>query len=831
MKKIMIDQNWQIHYSTGQRGGLPHMIKSPGNHQKVDLYDYEKQYNPNEYNPSKWLSATVPGNVHADLLKHGLIDDPYIGMNVYKCRWVEEQVWFYRTTFDASEFHDKKNVVLTFKCLDINAIVYLNGKEAARHNNSFYPLNADVTGKLLEGENVLEIRLESGLFYVSEKKARHLYTAIDTPDLLLHKRMWLRKPQSSFEWDWSPRLINIGIPDEVFITYDDRTVFTQNSVSVVTKPDLSCAGCTFKVDFTGKEPEKTELFLNGKKIEFATALCRGNLSLKFNIENPTLWQPLGYGEQYMYELKAVIDGNIFEKAFGVRYVEIDQSPTEKGKRFNVIVNHRRIFAKGSNFVPVDMIDINCTKEKYEKTIQLALDANFNFLRVWGGGRYESDYFYELCDKHGILVWQEFICACSCLPYDDEEFKVSVIKEFTYHVKRLSNHPSLIIWCGNNELNFGFKWVRKGEDMVDGLLYDVDLPAVLKEHDSEKYYQPTSPWSPDENVADTDDSQGDQHPWLVGFDNKDHRLYRDMECTFPNEGGVLGPSSKYTMLKCLEKGQEYLHSFSFDLHDNMLESLGAQTSADHNVLFWFDKNPSEMPLESYIYYGGLVHGEGLSEYILNFRRREFDTGSAIFWMYNDCWPTTRSWTIVDYYQHVTPAFYYVKRAFANLALTISFDNGEYTAFAVNDYTDEICGKLKYGVFTPEGEYLYKNEKLVTISGGQSTAVVSFDGNYPQNAVAYAVLYGQNDEILARARHIKCKYHELGLAQNPKISIQKSKAGYALCCEHFVLGVCLDIDGEKPLSDNMFDLYPNQKFILPTDDRELKINFPEVDLSWL
>ena len=509
------------------------------------------------------------------------------------------------------------------------------------------------------------------------------------------------------------------------------------------------------------------------------------------------------------------------KRFGVRHVEVDQSPAADGRgtHFILRINGRPVFAKGGNFVPADMITANITRKRYETLIGRALQANFNMRRVWGGGLYESDVFYELCDTHGILVWQEFICACSVLPFHDEAFTADVKREFIWNVRRLSEHPSLVVWCGNNESEDGQYWsarIRGGVSYTDYALYHRVLPKILLEEDREKYYQPTSPYSPTLDVLRSDDYSGDQHPWSVGFANKNHFEYREMECRFPNEGGALGPTSVGTMRACLAPGREELYSFAGLLHDNMLEGSRG-SSADEVVRQWLGLEPRSMTLEDYVYAGGLVHGEALGEYIHNFHRRKFLSGAAIFWMYNDCWPCTRSWTIMDYYLRVTPGYYAVRRAFAPVTLTVAQEaEGTVRVYGVNDMASDFRGTLRYGAFTCDGRYLQDESVAVTLPANRSQAVAAVDGNASQTegAIPFAVLCDESGSLVARHRLLRAAYHRLGLRPE-QVEIRMENGETVFSSPVFTMGVCLDLDGEQVLPDNLFDLYPGMELRLPPD----------------
>jgi len=812
---LSLNGSWKIRWSTGQRGGSPFVIKNADDSGHMNEVLGIKRKLPGVYREHGWLDAIVPGDVHLDLIKQGLLDDPYVGINIFKARWVEECVWHYRRTFDAPVEAVKSKSILTFKGLDLNAIIYLNGEEVGRHNNAFCACIIDVTSKLKLENNELVVRLESGLFDVCDKPIRNTFTASGSMDILLHKRVWLRKPQSHTEWDWSPRLLNVGIFNDVLLSYDKQIVITQSSIRNQVSKDLSFATIEARL-FAMYSPGTTGKFrvvvTSAELISesFYDSVPEEGFCCKLDIENPILWYPIGYGDHHLYDIQITLYENdrvIFTKEAhtGLRNVEVRQNPHPiKGHYFVILVNSIPIFFKGSNFVPNDIITAAISTERYDKLTNLALEANFNSLRVWGGGIYEADDFFEICDKKGILVWQEFISACGPLPISDDDFLDDLKVESTYNIRRLSVHPSLIVWCGNNEIT-----------PYDSPLYmDIYRELVAKE-DPEKYYQPSSPYTCNslENVPQNKanwDWAGDQHPWSIGFLDKDHRGYRKMECRFPNEGGILGPTSLPTMLDCTGGKEPFNDSMSWDVHDNMLSFWKDGTSPDEDLFFWMKIRPEDISLEEYVFGGGFVQGEGLSDYIDNFRRRAFDSSSAIFWMFNDCWPCSRSWTIVDYRLNRTPSFYHVKRAFNPLRVVLVQDEkfGEIKIYGINFSMSNFNGNLRIGSFTCAGDIISDESCHIELAANSSSiiAYIAAIDISPTSEIPFAILYDNNDTEISKNRLLNYRYFEYPL-ELPDIRIQKEPQGYSFISDVYVMGVCLDLNGETPYGDNMFDLYPH------------------------
>lgn len=802
MQRLSLDGTWKLRWSDGQR--------------------YKPAYAEREhFEPTRYLDAEVPGEVHLDLARHGVIADVYRDTNVLSARWVEEFIWSYRREFEATgAMLSARRVWLCFRQLDLVATIVLNGQVVGSHRNVFYPCRIDVTGKLRPGRNVLAVHLDSGLYDVADKP----YAGYDNhPNGKLHKRHWLRKPQCSFSWDWSPRLINVGITGSAWLEWTSDPVRVDQVVPLVTvSEDLREGRVRTRVFIEG-------LALDGKEVEATihAEACGVPGSSRFEIKpglqayevelvvrEPKLWWPVGHGEPTLHDLHVRVElaGRIvFEQAtrIGFRHVRVNQDPhPRQGRYFVIEVNRRPIFCKGGNLVPADMIFSRCDRERYDRLTDLALEANFNLLRVWGGGQYESDDFYDACDRKGILVWQEFIFACCKYPATDEAFHEEIRREARYNLRRLAGHPSLFAWCGNNEMEeASWHWgYDRGVVFPDYSLFHFTLPRLVKEEDPTRYYQPSSPFSPDHEDPRAM-HVGDQHPWFIGFFDTDYRKYRAIEPRFPNEGGFLGPTSLPTMLACLPENQRFLHSFAWDVHENSIALWDEPSPTDRMIVQHLGRDPEKMSIEEFTYHAGLVQGEALREYCDSFRRKMFDCASAIFWMFNDTWPAVRSWTIVDYYLRRTPAFWSVRRAMQPVTVIVAEADDDIVVFGVNDTNDAVRGELHYGLLALAGGYPLDRREAVTLPPNASTPLARFprgEWKDPTNSLAFAVL-GRGGTVLARHRLVLPLIRELKLSK-PTVRVQVDNGVARFDSDVFVMGVCLDLDGATPLADNLFDLFP-------------------------
>ena len=779
-----------------------------------------------------FLDAAVPGEVHLDLMRAGLIDDVNIARNAEAARWVEECVWVYRRTFSTPpEALHAKAAWLVFEGLDLNAVVYLNGQEAGRHANCFTPCRLNVSDKLKEGENLLAVRIESGLYSVSDKPA--------TPyqpggiDHLLHKRMWLRKPQYSFSWDWNPRLINVGIWRPAWLEWADSARIDTAVVFPELADDHRSAKLHCRVfveNVTGSElPAKLRLTCaeTGGTIEHEVKLAAGTSrhELVMAIDNPRLWWPRPHTEHPLYTLTAtlIIDGRevaSVSRRTGIRSVRIAQPPHPvAGKHFIIEINGRPTFLKGGNWVPADMIYGRVSPEHYRRLVELAADANFNALRVWGGALFADHAMLDACDELGIVVWHDMLFACAKYPMDDYAFLQNVKAEATFGVRDLAHHPSLCVWCGNNELEWGtWGWgYERDKPWPDYALYHHALPVIVKTEDPSRPYWPSSPYSPDHEFPNSP-LLGDQHPWDVSLGPYVENFwgYRSDVSRFPNEGGVLGASTPATIRQFLPEGERRLHSPSWAFHDNAM-NFNHQPPLVHRMLgTWLGMAPETLAFDDYLFYSSLLQAEGLKEYIDNFRRRMFSSASAIFWMYNDSWPVSHGWTIVDYYLRRKLDYHPVRRAFRPVTVVPAIEGEHVLIFGVNDTTADWRGRVRFGIASLQGGLPVDETRDAAIPANSSIELARIPMSRWQQigtkqSVAFALLI-EGGVVIAQNRIFSERFKDMAWGR-PEISVRRDGEHAVFASDAFAWGVAIDIDGERSVPDNCFDLLPGIDYRIP------------------
>ena len=459
------------------------------------------------FNTDSWHSATVPGCVHLDLIDNDLIPDPFFGLNESQLQWISNKSWTYRLAFQpSSKVFSKKNIEILFHGLDTYADVYLNGKTVLCANNMFHPWSADIKDIINAGDNELLVQFRSPLKEVVEKMKSMDYTLPADNDQVGKTSPHTRKAPYHYGWDWGPCLVTSGIWKGVeLIGWDDwHVTHFQISNKSVSKDNAELE-VELEVNAEVQETLKITLseLITGHEHKQAFKMKSGvnNFSFNISLTNPQLWWPHGHGDQILHHffLKLETDDQLEkrERKIGIRDVTIKRAADERGESFEIYVNNMPIYSKGANWIPADYFVERLQLEDYKRLLKDAIRANMNTLRIWGGGIYEPDHFYELCDEMGIMVWQDFMFACSMYPAD-ESFLESVEREARYQVKRLKGHASIILWCGNNEvasawLSWGWKEELPGSIWDDyRKLFHELLPRVCSELDPQRLYWPSSP---------------------------------------------------------------------------------------------------------------------------------------------------------------------------------------------------------------------------------------------------------------------------------------------------------------------------------------------------
>jgi beta-mannosidase len=785
----------------------------------------------------KWiLKARVPAPIHKVLMEHGLAGDPNVGLNALYSRWVEEGFWVYRHVFQAPPEAVEQHAWLTFQCLELDAIVWLNGEEVGRHANANRPAGFDVTGKLQPGENLLVVLIESGLYAAADKPAGEYGTG-ERDISRLTKRPFLRHAAYQHCWDWSPRLLNVGILGDVGLEWQRGPRLGQVTVYAIPEEDLSEATVHVRatVEGTGEEPVaatlRARIVQTGQEAALPFTIVPGEQrpEIRLVLKSPRRWWPNGHGAQELYTVAVALEaGGEMQscvRTTGVRRVEIDQSPHPlEGRYFIIKVNGRPIFLKGGNWAVADVLYSTVEDERYRELVRLAAEANCNFFRVNGTGIYVTHALAEACDRAGILLWHDLPFGNCKYPGDDPDFAAEAHREVTWAVRELAHHPALILWCGNNEI----EWMETmGPDeqyrvRPHHYMFHHDFPRIVGQEDRSALYRPSSPFSPDYRPPN-DAVTGNQHPWGVSIltpGPADWWAYRKFVDRCAVEGGVIGAAAPGTLRQFLPENERYLFSPSWEYHDNPIachgKTSGALGNAYATVELWTGREVATLGWEEYAYISALLQAEGLGEYAANYRRRMFSSSAAVFWSYNDAWPATHSWTIVDYYRRTRLAYHPIRRAFQPVTVVVAEEGEGITVYGVNDSPQEWAGELRYGLFALRGGLPVDQRRSVVLPANGSTPLeqigrAEWEALDPKESGAFALLY-RGASPMAQHRLFVERFKDLAFA-SPEIRMDLQGDRLTLAADVFCWGVCLDVEGDARLPDNCFDLLPGIPYEVP------------------
>ncbi|GAA1875582.1 glycoside hydrolase family 2 protein [Asanoa iriomotensis] len=620
------------------------------------------------------IPAAVPGCVHTDLLAAGLIPEPFHDRNETLLQWVGRTTWTYTARFDWRGPGGHDRVDLVCEGLDTIADLELNGVPLGSTANMHRSYRFDVRDGLQPGTNELRIT-----FHPARDYAEHWQRTLgDRPNAYPEPFNFIRKMACNFGWDWGPNLVTAGVWQPV-----DLHLWHTARLDRV-RPLVTVDGDTGRVEVHADIARATDGPLTltatvGKHTTSATT-AGDTAHLTLEIPEPRRWWPRGYGDQPRYDLEVTLADNTgttldtWHRKIGFRDVRIGTTPDADGTPFTVTVNDQPIFVRGVNWIPDDVFPSRITRERLDQRLQQATGANVNLLRVWGGGRYESEDFYDLADAYGLMVTQDFLFACAAYP-EEEPFATEVAAEAAEQVVRLASHPSLIWWCGNNENIWGhadWGWRDKLDDKTWGAgYYHRTLPAIVEDLDPTRPYWPGSPWSGTDDRHPNDPAHGTMHIWDV-WNQKDYTHYRDHRPRFVAEFGYQAPPSWATIKESItddpltEDSPGMLHhQKAADGQQKLQRGLDAHFKRTHHTADWHYLTQVNQARAIQL---GVEHFRALRPYCMG----------TIVWQLNDCWPVT-SWSAIDGAGRRKPMWYALRRAYADRLLTLNHEK----AVLVND----------------------------------------------------------------------------------------------------------------------------------------------------
>ncbi|WP_294306904.1 glycoside hydrolase family 2 protein [uncultured Chryseobacterium sp.] len=776
----------------------------------------------------KWLSAKVPGTVHLDLMDNHIIPDPYKDENEKKVQWLENEDWDYQTQFAISAKElGNKNIDLVFDGLDTFAEIYLNGKLLKKTDNMFRKWTVPAKQYLKQGENSLQIQFKSPVNTGKELAKKIPFALPESP------RSVVRKAQYQFGWDWGPRLVTAGIWKDVRLSFWDQARMEAVKIEQLKITDKK-AELAIHTDIFTEKGGKYTVAVNGKTHTFSLKQGSNTVSVAYQIQDPKLWQPNAWGSPNLYSIKITIqkDSKLIAgkmEQIGLRTVELMQEKDATGKSFYFKVNGQPMYAKGTNWIPGDSFSPRMTKEKYQKLIRDCKEANMNMIRVWGGGIYEDDEFYKACDENGILVWQDFMFAGSFYPAD-ENFRKNVEEEVKDQINRLQNHPSLALWCGNNEIdeaivNWGYQKQFKysKEDSVQvwkdykTIFHEVIPDAIKKYATADKQlYWPSSPsigWGHKESLT-----EGDSHYWGVWWGEQPFEIYNEKVPRFASEYGFQGMPTLETT-KSMFSGKPDLSL------QNPVIKAHEKHSRGWEIIENYMKRDYIVPKDfvKYNYVSQLLQARGMQIAIEAHRRAKPYNMGTLYWQLNDCWPVV-SWSSIDYLGNWKALHYQVKRSFEAVAVLVEKKEKAYDVYLLNDTLTDFDGDLQAELLSFDGKPLWASDAadhLPANSSGKHLAIEESDfAGFDLSASVLRLSFDSPGQKAEKLFYFG-KPKDLKLSK-PTFQIKKVSAT-EIEISTDVLAKDVYLMGDTHFSDNFFDLLPNtsKKIILSKPVEKIEV----------
>jgi beta-mannosidase len=788
---------------------------------------------------SQWRAATVPGVVQTDLQRAGVIPDPFFGDNERRLQWIGLADWEYKKDFDVTEaMLRREHIELVFDGLDTFADVSLNGVPLLSADNMFRSWRVDVKPGLHAGRNTLTVLFHSPTNRITPMVAKLPYVIpgtgyekMDRANGVFPVSQYMRKAPYSYGWDWGPKFVTEGIWRPVRLETWDRAriaSFHVRQESVTAERAVVQAEIEVDSDIAGDA--KLQVLVtapDGRQVPTRVTPVRldhgeNHLVVPMRIERPERWFPNGYGAQSRYTLKAelVRGGTVLAQAqlkTGLRSVELRRMPDQWGTSFTFVINGIPVFAKGANFVPLDSFPPNTTDAKRREILTAARDVHMNMLRIWGGGFYESDEFYNLCDELGLMVWHDFMFGGAMVP-GDKAFQDNVRAEAVEQVKRLSDHPSMTLWCGNNEVETAWHhWddqlafqksvtpeqrERVWQEYV--VMFRDILKGTVAEYGNGVPYWPSSPGSDFDDVPEGKQN-GDMHSWSVWSAGAPVTDYAKDAPRFLSEFGFQAMPDLQTV-RAFAGANEDLTSPALLNHERFIHGY------DRMQQYLKDEFRPARDFASFVYLSQLMQAEAIKFGVEHMRSRRPETMGTLYWQLDDCWPVA-SWSSIGYFGRWKALHYYAARFYAPLVIVAEAKDGELVVHVVSDELQERRAVLHLRLMRFDGTMLQEERQAIEAAALASTPVAPLTLKSFDAKEVFAVLtLEQEGRVVASNTVYFAKPRELALpAVKIAQSVRVDKTGFVVELHSPVLAraVVLSFDGiEAKAEDNYFDLLPNE-----------------------
>jgi len=800
--------------------------------------------------PEEWIPAKVPGTVYSTLLEQGLMPDPFYRDNELEALKLMENDFVYETTVQVTEeMLEGDELLLCFEGIDTLAEVYLNDMLLAHVNNMHRTWIFEVLSFVHVGENVLRVELHSPTKYIKEENEKIFTGGVNEA---MKGYPHLRKAHCMFGWDWGPRLPDAGIFRSVSLKVVDTALvdsvyITQQHVGMKRAQlvdGLEITDKHVKLEFQPQiyvyndELVETLILVEAPDGQVYCQEEDGSIL----IEEPQLWWPRGYGNQPLYTVIVKLIGDdgrlldMWKRRIGLRTVTVDQSQDLWGKQFAHQVNGVNIFAMGADYIPEDNLLSRVTYERTKKLLTDAAEANHNCIRVWGGGYYPDDFFYDLCDELGLLVWQDFMFACSSYELD-EEFEQNITMEVRDNIRRIRHHACLGLWCGNNEMETQVLdkcWQPSQKQFYDYIkIFEFIIPKIMKEEDPNAFYWPSSPSSGGNFDNPWDEHSGDTHYWDVWHGNKPFTEYRKFTFRYLSEFGFQSFPSLKTVKTFTEEQDRNIFSRIMEMHQR-------NTAANGKILNYLSATyqyPKDF--DSLLYASQLLQADAIRYGVEHFRRYRGQCMGTVVWQLNDIWPVA-SWASIDYFGRWKALHYAEKRMFAPVIISCK-ETGELSErpyciserepikkeaqlSVANESMEKVCGTANWTLRKASGEVLKQGSFEVVVEPLSSVWMEKLDFSdcdELNDYFSYELVIG--GEVVSAGTSLFTAPKHFGF-ENPKLSLVREGDTLTVKAEHFARFVEIEgIDGDVKLSDNFFDMNPGERRvkILEGDAKEFRV----------
>ena len=812
MKKILLNDNWRM-----------------------------KVLGENVYHiPEEFVETQVPGSVYSTFLEHGLMPDPYYRDNELQALKLMDNDFIFEKDFEVSaEMLQADSVLLCFDGVDTLADIFLNDELIGQAYNMHRVWEIDIRELAKVGVNTLRLLFHSPVKYIKEENEKVYAGGVREA---MEGYPHLRKAHCMYGWDWGPRLPDCGLFRDVYlkiadIAMIDSVYITQENVMItplIENPEkILVQGERVTLDFA----VDLELLREDEEVSVSITVENptGQVYVQdeeglVTIEKPLLWWPRGYGDQPLYTVEVLCRDSrgtvldVWKKRIGLRVMEMDTEADQWGNRFAHKVNGVLVFAMGADYIPEDNLRSRVTPERTRKLLEDAAAANYNSIRVWGGGYYPDDFFFDICDELGLLVWQDCMFACSSYELN-EDFEENITAEITENVRRIRHHASLALWSGNNEMEtqvWDKCWKPSQKQFYDYVkIFEYIIPKIMKEEDPGTFYWPSSPSSGGNFDNPWDENRGDAHYWDVWHGNKPFTEFRKFKFRYLSEFG-------FQSFPCLKTVESFTEPKDRNIFSRVMEMHQRNTAANGKILDYISATylyPKDF--DHLLYTSQLLQAQAIRYGVEHFRRHRGQCMGAVVWQLNDIWPVA-SWASIDYYGRWKALHYAEKRAFAPVMISCE-EVGELSErpypiaepkeieksarlCVCNETMEAVRGTAKWSLRNPMGEILLSGQQELMVLPLSSQWMEKLDFfAYDELGVYFSYAYAVDGEVVSEGtclftapKHFAYEDPQLSLSVNGDEITVNAKA-YAGMVE--IEGV----DGDVRLSDNFFDMNPGSKTV--------------------